>query len=281
MSLTQLGSHHAKIIKEGYKFPRFAVLSDGTVVVYGREYSAQFAPAFHCFRASAAEWTKLKQLPRLCEHGEWTCFLFPVKIGNQELLAVSCSGCEVIQLLDLETGESTTAFEHPQFRPGYMCKGERGQMFVDTFEKEMQKDVVLLLDCSTAEFRVMKCIIADELSDLECYMPKHKLLVTCGDNQVDAISSEDGKRDWNLKLDCYIPCAKYSAELDAVFVGSYKNQEVHVVNASDGVLRETIQLPEEVGWVRNMRFHNGQLILYFGHEAENEENVKFGYFSLQ
>ncbi len=116
-------------------------------------------PEFCVFGGS--EWRKLKQLPGLCEHQPWGQDVAPVTTENQELLAVSCDECEVIRLLNLETGESSTAFHDPAYRPQFLCTStaKQGQLFVlGRDEMEISK-VFLQLDFSSVSgtFGVVLC----------------------------------------------------------------------------------------------------------------------------
>ncbi len=299
--MTHLGSHDTKFYYEDGLYS--VVLGDGTVVVVGRKVEEpssdgdasddegpRFGPdAFHVFRASPTEWTKLKQLPTLCEHV--VCDMSPVTTGNQELLAVSCWMCGVIRLLNLETGESSTAFRDPRYKPRCMCEGEEGQIFVDCREKGNGEGMILLLEWSASGLSIIRYIPVDKSMPLECYIPKHRLLMTCDYCELEATSSEDGKMQWELDKDTLIhdsfPRAAYSPTQDALLVSSDDpDNAISVLNAADGVLRQVFQRPQNVGGLHEMRLHNDQLILLYEPAVEDgtpdeSDMLKIGFFSLE
>ncbi len=297
MRLTHLGSHATDITPEDHDYQGLAVLSDGTVVVYGKKEGKGsscgggitdndfpgFGPDFHLFKGSATEWTKLKELPRPCKHGVWRDRMLPVRIGNQELLAVSCSWCEVIRLLNLQRGEFSTAFQENRYYPRNMCGGDEGQIFVRCRDKEKNFYVILLLDCSSTEFSIVRSITLNkEYLCLEFYIPRHRLLAAHDASLLKAVCCEDGRMVWGLELNFEFPHAEYSPQCDALLVSSWQqHQEVGVVNAADGVLRQTLQLPKDVQWLHDTRLHKDQLIVLYESAADDKNTLKMGFFSLQ
>lgn len=284
--MTHLGSHDTQFSVEAE--PNLAVMRDGTVVLYGSEDMEEpdmdgnsYPPeGVHVFRASPTDWTKLKQLPGLCQHGTWQRLnILLVTIEAQELLAVSCPRCGVIRLLNLETGESNLAFYDPRYELDYMCHGEEGQIFLSCDNKESK--VVLLLDCSTTDFSVIRSI-PKKLIALESYIPRHRLLLTTDDHKVEAFSSENGKTEWKLELeDSIFFWVTNLPHHDALLISSLDDNQVIVVNASDGVLRQTLELPEDVGCVQDTQVHGDQLIVLYSSSPDEEEVLKVGFFSLQ
>ncbi len=247
-------------------------MSSGKVVV-NRERKDE-PPGFHIYSGSAEDWRKLKQLPGLCQHGVWD--MVPVTTGNQELLAVSCWDCKVIRLLNLETGESSTAFRDPWYTPQFLCEGEEGQMFVRCWGNK-----ILQLNCSSQTFDVVKSVkLEKSCSAYGCsirHVPRHKLVVTVGDREVRGYDSESGKLRWEKpKASIKTNTIVYSPEHDVVLFLCWKNLSViYVLNASDGELRQELRLPG-VYDVWDMKLHDGQLVLLHSY---GESEVSF--FSLQ
>ncbi len=278
LTLTHLGTHPTGL-QYGWAM---AVMPSGKVVVFARgkntgddssEDSSNEPYGFHIYSGSAEDWRKLKQLPRLCEHGFGG--MSPVSIGNQELLAVSCRVCAVIRLLNLEMGESSTAFRDPWYNPKYMWEGEEGQMFVTCMN-----GVILQLKCSSQTFKIVKQF-ETEIAGPICYVPQHKLLVGVRfDDTVIGVDSETGKLQWELQWESKwfdgLIRILYSPESDALLIDSSLDTQLLVVNASDGEVRQELQLLGEVGWVWNMRLHDGQLVLLRGIPER-----KVSFFSLQ
>ena len=73
---------------------------------------------------------KIREVKSLCEHEEITMYLQPVSVKNKQMLSVSCWGCRMIRLYDMDTQEVTTAFHNHQYYSTLMCTGEGDVMYV-------------------------------------------------------------------------------------------------------------------------------------------------------
>ncbi len=268
VTLIHLGTHPTGLQHEWYT--SLMVMPSGKVVVYSDSSDEPYR--FHLYSGSVEDWRKLKQLPRLCEHAVYGENMVQVRIGDQVLLAVSCRWCEVIRLLNLETGESSTAFRDPRYTPYILCEGEEGQIFVECRDQEKARLVILLLKCSSQNF---KSINKNTVSEM-CYIPQHKLIVSCSVKTIWGTDCESGKPRWKWEFGQGINSVEYCPKQDALLVSETKEKDVSVLNASDGELRQELRLPGEVGCVWGMRLHNGQLVVLYG---DGERKVSF--FSLQ
>ena len=76
--------------------------------------------------------------------------LLSVEVAGKELLALSCSKCRVLKLLDLQAVDVLEAYSGEK---GIMCKGEENTIFV-----EASYDQVLELDCTHPVLRKIKTI---------------------------------------------------------------------------------------------------------------------------
>ncbi len=265
LTLTHLGSCPTGLQAEWLSHNSMAVMPSGKV--YRKRKHEP--PGFHIYSSSAEDWRKLKQLPGLCEH-KVLDMMSPVTIGNQELLAVSCWKCRV----NLETGESSTAFRDPQYEPYSICEGEEGQMFVRCWDKQRKNSVILLLDCSSQTFTALKHIETKGNIANICYVPRHKLIVSRDSSSVRAFDCESGKVRWTTQMSGYAKRPVYFPDHDAVLV--YSGQGF-LVNASDGEVRQELQLPREVDDVWDMRLHDGQLVVLHGYP----ERKVVSFFSLR
>ncbi len=258
-TFTHLGTHRTGL--QDILYTRLVVMPSGKVVVFNDG-------GFHIYKGSPTEWTKLKQLLRLCE--DHANHMSPVTTGNQELLAVSCWLCEVIRLLNLETGECSTAFRDPRYKPYEICEGEEGQMFVSCRDDW----VILLLECCSQNFNVVTSFNLNSESDRIQYVPQHKLVVSVSGETVWGHDCGSGKLQWKRTFG-YVHQVGYSLEHDAVFL-CHRSGKVMELNASDGELRQELRLPGEVDWVWGMRLHDGQLVVLYGYPE-----LKVSFFSLQ
>ena len=103
-------------------------MDSGLVVMWGKT-SEQTPAAFHLYQNTSAGFPKIREVKGLCEHNVYV-YLLPVTMNNKQLLAVSCAGCEVIRLLDLETEEVTITFHNKTYYTGRMCHGEEDVIYV-------------------------------------------------------------------------------------------------------------------------------------------------------
>ena len=143
------------------------------------------------------EETKIKPV---CQHK--LSHLLGLPVGWKEYLAVSCSECKDIKLLDLTTEKTTVAFSGKPV--GVMCGGWH-KLFVHV----VGEDQVLQLDCSTNTFIQTKKIKTGTcgLYDI-CFIPRPiRFIVACGEKEVKAVYSDTGKKsscfskNWTLHND--------------------------------------------------------------------------------
>ncbi len=253
-----------------------AVLPSGKVVVFGggKDFNTSSGDPerFHVYSGFDTEWRKLKQLPELCGHRkQMRRDMVPVTIGSQELLAVSCDECEVIRLLNLEMGESRTAFFDPCLMKSLnvMCEGEQGQIFVNHGR-------TLLLNCSSEPFTIVNFVEhpAKYLHDI-CYVSRHKLIVArYPPGRVGGFDCETMKlkwewsgKSWNIMTHRIVYSPGHDAVIFCFFHSSGLN-EVSVLNACDGMVRQQLNLPREVRVVWDMRVRDGELILLHGKDKD-------------
>ncbi len=255
---------------------RFTVLRrSGAHVMWGK--TSETSPAA-LYSSCGGGWGLLRS--GLCQH-EKGVYLLGVMIGGRELLAVSCP-CDVIRLLEPETGDVSTAFSDTRYRPGRMCPGETGQMYV---VHAVKPTPVLQLSCSTTNFSLMRTIQTGmERYYSICYIPIHRLIVISDHSPgiIRAMSCESEEVVWEVKgqvegVECHPHGMVHSPALDALFVADGNNTRILVLNPGDGSLRQELPLDQKMGGIGNLYLSYDQLIVH--HHAEGK--VKVSVFRLE
>ncbi len=232
-------------------------------------------PAFRCYRATGSGLSLETTLPGICTHN--TLFsarrkklfglssnsikgILDMKVGGKELLAVSCSKCRSISLLNLVTGDISKAFSHPKHNPRIMCQGKPGQMFCSTTDRS----VILQLDCSSQNMELVQVIKRPMgLIRALTYIPEHKLLTVSWPSDESntaakkAISVDTKKTVWKAKGKPADSLA-YCAMLEVLFAAI--SDRIVVLDVKNGSEKEVLPLPGDVGAIRDLCIHGDQLI---------------------
>ena len=178
-------------------------MESGIVVLLGKT-SQQTPAAFHLYRKdTSVGWKTLAEVRAPCEHEE-CARMYPVHIEKKELLAVSCSRCHMIRLLDTKSKLVTVAFLNERFRPGSMSKGE-GTILYALHTVNYQSTSVVQLESGEVPFKGPKKIVHSGLatSYCVCYIPHpYKLLAFTLNNHpgtIKAVSEETGRKVWQIE----------------------------------------------------------------------------------
>ncbi len=258
---------------------RFTVMPNASLVFRGKEVGVNKPRTFHCFKVTELGLHREKSVPSTCKHNIDSDIL-GIKVGNKELLAVSCGPCGSICLLNLETEEVSVVFKHPDCNPTEMCGGEAGEMFTLTADRS----AILQLDCSTEQFKLLQIIKADMGQGSRIsYIPGHKLIAVSwssfNSSGTQAISVESTKMAWEMNVNPfgsdYMPSSVvHCAQFDVLFAAQQK--AIALLNAKDGSLTEVVHLPEVMGSVTNLCIHDDQLIVV----CSSGGSVRVSYFQL-
>ena len=206
-----------------------------------------------------------------CEH--YNTKLLGLLINNKELLAVSCTACFKIYILNLETEQVVEAFKGEWVE--YMCHGRKGRMFV-----ESSGDTVMELDCSLSRFTSKNTIhIGLEYCWSLCYLSTHNCLVVSNRVEIRAVSCWDSSLVWRVQGEVegkkINPCALLLFR-DSVLVADRDNERIIVVDPSDGSYIKTIQTPG-VGTIRRLGLYNTQIVMLNG----NVHKPKLSFFDIK
>ena len=251
-------------------------MESGIVVLRGK--TSELTPAaFHLYNTSTG-FTKLPEVKGLCEHDQQN--LLPVTMNNKELLAVSCPDCQMIRLLDIETGDVTVAFHDSRFYPGWMRHGEGDVMYV------VPKGApVLELNTTQVPFTgpVRTIQSGMEMYYSMCYIPSPHRLIVLSDNTglIRAVSAETGENVWGVKwevdgVQCEPHGMLFSPQHQVLLVADGRNCRVLVLHPGDGSHLQTIQLDREMDAIIELCLHQNKLVVH--HNAGGKEKVS--YFSI-
>ena len=192
-----------------------------------------------------------KKIKLPCHH--YLSLLF-IQILWREHLAISCSSCKDIKLLDMETLEVTTAFSD-DIEVGKMCRGWH-KLFVEV------PSGFLELDCSSTKFTKIREIKSGKAgppdgSDIHYIPPPHKMVVftwmperySSAGGAIHASSiDEPNKTTWHFsdkEVDGKMiapKCVLYSSRHDALIVLDRENRTVWVLNPGTGEVLQDIEI---------------------------------------
>ena len=223
-----------------------------------------------------------EEVKRLCDHNNVN--ILPVNINNKEQFAVSCRYCKSIKLYNLDTLQVTTAFHNPKYRPGCMCHGENGKLYVIDAVKDDIKS--LELDCSRESFSGPSKIIpsgTDRHYALHYIPSPHKgLIITSWEESIiRAVSAETGEMVWEVKGEvegktCEPHGTLFSSRHQALLIGDGNNCRVLVLHAQDGSHLQTITLDQKTRITAELCLHQNKVVMF--HAAGGRE--KISYFAI-
>ncbi len=177
-----------------YDWTRFALLPSGTVGIWSEMNGVPHSLAFHFYTPL---WGERTTRPGLCRHlyGREYTYTPMLLALERDALAVSCRECQMIRVLDVESGEHTVTFHNSNCFPAYMCQGEGSQMFA-TQSTKIPDAPLLQLDSSDSNFVVERLIksTARGIHSM-CFVPSRNFLVFTQPESrcIKAISCESGQ----------------------------------------------------------------------------------------
>ena len=245
-------------------------MESGLVVLFGKS-SEQTPASFHLYlKNTSIGWEKLAEMRALCEHEE-CARLHPVHIEKKELLAVSCSRCHMIRLLDTESNAVAVGFLHGKCNPGSMCKGE-GTTLHALHLVNNHPISVIELESGGVPFKGPKKKIYSGLATSYgvCYIPHpYKLLVfTLNKNpgMIRAVSAEMGQKVWEIeeKVDekeCHPHGMQFSQHHQVLLVADGVNCRILVLHPKNGSHLQTIQLKPETYAIVHLHLSQDKLIV--------------------
>ena len=267
-----------------------AIESKNQVVIIGRKDTSDLW-SLHTFQNNLDGKLVEKWMDSPCPHFVSIYSLITVVQNGEELLAVLCSDCKGIKLVDMEI-QQVIVFKHAH-RPWRMCSGPNGGLFITSY-----KGIILQLD------RNFSVINKFDLSSffswrnyhydllfftVICYLPApHNTLVVCvdRDSELRAVSMRDGRQVWSqscerfvLDSDVFEPsCLLFCPQQDVLLLRGYFRDQVRIMNPVDGSLIQTIEIPN-IYYIDAMCLCNYQIVML--QRAEKDSNRRLlSYYNL-
>ena len=211
-----------------------------------------------------------KKISSSCGH-KYATLLSSLIIDGREQLVVSCAGCDDLKLLDLQTGEWSTAYTG--CGPRALCSGGTGRIFVQsTGEKS-----ILDLDCTRPVFKGPIRTIHTNMRCLAmCYIPPPVDALVLSDVNSSNMVMKSVERDeviWKFQKQkegtCFSLINKvvydrtgllFHQEYNALCVADGDRQRVLIVDPGSGRLIQNIDL-SHMGRIEALCLFNDQLVM--------------------
>ena len=184
--------------------------------------------------------------------------LLAVKIGDEELLAMSSSARQEIRLYNFVTGQFVMGYntnnKKSEHAPKHLCQGGKDELITLNFVR----GAIVVFDASNVPFGLKQVIKSTTIAAARrmCYVHTTEyggLVITCSggpcsDGEVRAISLESERLVWsiagNLGGRNINPRGLCSDQRGLIFVGDGRNGRVLVVNGCKGKLLQVLQPTE-------------------------------------
>ena len=225
-----------------------------------------------------------KKINSSCGH-KGLAFTAPLIIAGREKLVVSCWKCDDLKLLDLQTGEWSTAFK--DCAPANLCPGGSGTIFLQSWRDQS----ILQLDSTGPVFKgLLKTLHTDMWCLAMCYIPPPVNALVVSDflsSKMVALSVESGGLMWEFQRQeggVYYQQKRvvydrsgllFHPEHNVLFVADGIRKRVLAVDPGTGGLIQTIDLPE-MGAVYDLYLYKDQIVML----RKNEDIRKISYFNL-
>ena len=220
-----------------------------------------------------------------CQHGVLIRGhnLVTVVQSGKELLAVLCTVCNDIKLVDIEIKQVTSVYKSPVDKLIGMCRGPDGGLFVMSYSGN-----ILQLSSSnkvTNTFDLSSFITMPFLSlvfnvDKLCHLPTpHNTLVVTDLSNMRAVSLQAGHQVWRQSCEGFIPnCLLFILQQDVLLVSNMFDPQVRVLNPSDGSILQIIEVPN-INRIYTMCLCNDQIVMI--QKAENILHMLVSYYNIK
>ena len=248
------------------------VMSTGQIIIYGKEFS-QRGYKFYFFNPDGTS-TGCPVVKSICQHANQYYSphdLLPIIIGSTEYIAVSCTECKMIRLInpDYPRREPVVAYTGSKEGIWCMCLGQTGTLyFVD-----VNSGQVLLLDCTTTTFSLKRrlCKNYDFRPYCICYIEDENLIVLISwfYSRICAVRISDGQKVWDKSIQAvegkeWRPHGLASLQDPGLlFVGDQRNRRIIIQSPVNGDILQILPLTEITGWIRGLHLINNKLLVHY------------------
>ncbi len=205
------------------------------------------------------------------------------RIAGKEQVAVACTACRDIKLVNLQRNEAVVAFSTGfRFPPARMCTGEGATVLVYSLHQGEVMQLNVSRDAFTGPALTQSSGMSGWCHGM-CYVPEPINAVVLSDGlSIKTVALSDGETLWEVTgvVDGEEVCPWglfYSAKHRAVLVCDGGNPRVLVLDPRDGSHHQTLELPDNLGEILDMCLHLDQVILQ--HRTQSKEKLSF--FSIK
>ena len=266
-----------------------AIESKNQVVFYGRRTESD--PFYlYTYQRNLDGTVEETRMDPTCQHVSLAYKLIIVVQNGKELLAVLCTKCRDIKLIDMETKQVTPVYQFPSDSLFDMYSGPNGGLFIASGTGNIQQ--------LNSSFSVINTFNVGEWSpigtvyyrgvnytvlplSLLCHLPApHNTLVVNNGSELRAVSLPDRRPVWSQKCEGFKPyCLLFYPQQDVLLVSVWVKPEVRVLNPSDGSILQTIEIPD-IYRIESMCLCNDQIVMDQWAEKDTGRML-LNYYSLK
>ena len=214
---------------------RCVAMDAGELVFMGREGDEKWH--LYICALDFTDGLRKRKMPAPCQHA-YNMYFLNVVILHYEYLAISCSTCEQISLVNLSEQRTKVAFRGHKIIS--LCHGESGKIFATC-----EDNVIRELDCLRPLFtftgkQIMSNIpIPAYVSTLYLSGPK-KVIIIGGESEAQAISVENDQLLWRLggEIDNQVIFPRsiiFSPKHGSLLIADQLNKRIIAVDPNNGL----------------------------------------------
>ena len=226
-------------------------------------------PSLFMFSLKYGKVKETNKLSLPCGH-KTVAYLHSLIINGREQLVVCCGRCTDLKVVDLQTGEWSTAFQ--DCYPSDICLGGNGRVFV---QSQWDSAAILELDSDDFVFKgPIRTLYPGRICSPLCYipLPVDALVLSYGHKLVAMSVDKKMKVIWEISGKCND--FKFDPAHNVLLVADEIEETVLIVNPENGSLIQTIKLPN-MGYIHALDLYKNELVMF---HSNNTFNIS--YFNL-
>ena len=246
----------------------------GDVVVSGWEVKGDPWSLF-LFSLKDGKLWETKRIKSTCGHKKIAALISSLIIDGREQVVVSCRECNVVKLLDLQTGAWRIAFTScTSSNPSISCPAGSSRIFVQSGCFMHQ------LDATSSVFKSSyQTLYPDMRCDTMCYIPPPVEALVLGGSHTErsivALSIKNVGAVWGLEIEPGSKSLPFHPEHNVLLVANGKGGRVLIVDPNNGLPIQTIELPD-MGDIYALSLYKDQIVML--HEVKSR--FKISYYKL-
>ncbi len=270
-----------------YSTGRFTILPASGVMVIDGNTTETDPRALHVYALTDAGLDRRRSVHLPCSHGGDS--ITGLVIDGQELVAVACSLCVNIKLVDIQTGSSSVAYNlqtgsgaagHKLYKyKTLICRGEPQRLWVCRFYEVLsQKTSIVELNCSEKRFsetgRVVK---TNKWSENICYIEDR--LIIDQKEKIKAISCDSGATQWKISeadgKEFISGHILLTSQQRILLVADVDNRRLLLLKSNNGAFVQSTRFPDTMGNPTDICWHNDQLVVKASYPGKKADKIFF------